>query len=242
MDWDWLHKPIGFPLADPSNQPASPRKGVVLILSMTHGSLMQDVCADLLDKLRDKADVKIATTPGVAKTLMDRHRDLAGILIADECMATRLKKNRKEVAQRVVQYARGGGTVVVGGLFSQFVSPSNLNQYFEETWSLPWKYGSYHRTTVHLNESAAARHGPGLPASYSQKAVHIQGVDRGSAWYLPGEGSTVESHVLARDPIADRTETPVAFEKVGEGWLGYTGDINSEDGTTKVVLGMLQLL
>lgn len=56
-------------------------------------------------------------------------------------------------------------------------------------------------------------------------------MDRVSAWYLPGAGSRVESHVFSNDPVADKSETPVAFGKVEKGWLGYTGNVNKEDET-----------
>ena len=43
-------------------------------------------------------------------------------------------------------------------------------------------------------------------------------------------------------PIEDKAEAPVVFSKVGEGFLGYTGDVNAEEETTVVVLAMLGLL
>ena len=33
----------------------------------------------------------------------------------------------------------------------------------------------------------------------------------------------------------------MAFTKVGEGWLGYIGDVNNEQGSRAVILSMLEL-
>jgi len=40
---------------------------------------------------------------------------------------------------------------------------------------------------------------------------------------------------------SNTSECPVAFAKVGDGWLGYIGDVNAEEESDNVVLGMLGL-
>lgn len=42
--------------------------------------------------------------------------------------------------------------------------------------------------------------------------------------------------------IPDKSETPVAFQIMGVGYVGYTGDVNAEEGTTAVVSAMFKLL
>ncbi|MBE3041917.1 hypothetical protein IMZ48_04910 [Candidatus Bathyarchaeota archaeon] len=227
MNWaNFGRKYVEFPLAGgqprPGAKPTPVNDSAIIVLSLAPDvkALVINTFLKFAEGLKD-TDVKIATN---ASELFDQIElpNLTGIIIADQRITE--KKNR-------VVSERGGGTVIVGGLFSKLVSRPAFNQYFEKTWSLPWKYGSYHRTTVHLNKSAAERGGPRIPASYSQKAVAAKGVDKNSAWYLPGVGST-----------GNKSETPVAFENVGEGWLGYTGDVNFEKGTADVILSMLQLL
>lgn len=60
---------------------------------------------------------------------------------------------------------------------------------------------------------------------YSQKAVYVKGVARSDVWYA-----------------GERDEVAVAFTKVGNGMLGYVGDVNGEAGSEAVVLAMLGLL
>lgn len=76
-------------------------------------------------------------------------------------------------------------------------------------------------------------------AAYSAKAVFLQHVAPENAWYVPPPGSTSESRVFRPRPVS--AETAVAFRKVGEGWLGYTGDVNIEEETTMAVLAMMGL-
>ena len=244
MNWGRFDDFVGFPLAsEPSGgatqQPCPTSDPLVFVFSTEEPALMSDVFANLLKKLNAKAVIKVAKTAAEAGALLDQHPNPSGIFVADQGMAN--TKN-KVISQRVVKYAREGGTVVVGGVFSGFIPPPKLDKYFEEMWSLSWRFGSYHRTTLKLTDNASERKSSSLPKSYSQKAVHLKGVSRESAWYLPAEDSTIESRVFGPSPIENKSETPVAFEKAGNGWLGYTGDVNSEEGTTEVVLSMLKLL
>ncbi|RYP40846.1 hypothetical protein DL768_010567 [Monosporascus sp. mg162] len=221
---------------------AEASKPVVLLLSIGDEGdrrLTNATWAGLIAELEAKSDVKRATTAEEAQVLMDQHPSPRGIFIPDAGIT---KRGNDAVTQRLVQFVRMGGTVIFGGVFSSLIRPPDLDRYFEKSWSLPWKYGSYHRTTVHLNTSSLGRPQSGLPLSYSQKAVNLKNVASASAWYFPGENSVIESRVFDADPIVDKAQAPVAFLKVGEGYLGYTGDVNAEEETTVVVLAMLGLL
>ena len=76
-----------------------------------------------------------------------------------------------------------------------------------------------------------------LPQDYSQKAVFLKNVPTAAAVYRPSGFSTTESHVFAAAPV-NTAQTPIVFAKVGEGWLGYVGDVNNEAGSQSVVLAM----
>lgn len=216
-------------------------KPVVLLLSIGDEDdrhLVNATWAGLVTELEAKSDVKRATTAEEARALLDQHPNPRGIFVPDAGIT---KRRNNAITQRLVQFVRIGGTVIFGGVFSSLIRPPDFDRYFEKSWSLPWKYGSYHRTTVHLNTSSFGRPESGLPLSYSQKAVNVKNIASVSAWYLPGEDSVVESRVFDADPIADKTQAPVVFLKVGKGYLGYTGDVNAEEETAVVVLAMLRL-
>lgn len=190
-----------------------------------------------MNKIAEQAVLTQARNTQQALDLLDGDNKPKAIFVTDAGVAT---SNNNSVTDKLMNFARDGGTVVLGGSFSSSIRPSDLRKYFRK-WNLPWKNGSYHRTTVHLNQSAGGVPGRGLPSSYSQKALFLSGVDRNAAWYLPNESSRTESHVFTPEPVPT-SETPAAFAKVGNGWLGYIGDVNGEEDTDAVVLGMLGLL
>ena len=58
--------------------------------------------------------------------------------------------------------------------------------------------------------------------------------------YRPCLDSVTQSRVFPPEPV-DPSETAVALTKIGEGWLGYVGDVNNEQGSQDVILAMLLL-
>jgi len=46
-----------------------------------------------------------------------------------------------------------------------------------------------------------------------------------------------QSNVFSASPV-DQAQTPVAFTKIGDGSLGYIGDVNAEEESDNVVLAM----
>ncbi|KAK0491998.1 hypothetical protein EDD18DRAFT_1358419 [Armillaria luteobubalina] len=60
--------------------------------------------------------------------------------------------------------------------------------------------------------------------------------------YAPSSSSHVESKVFGPNEIpVDVDEAPCAYGPVGRGWFGYVGDVNNEDGSTRVVMAMAHL-
>ena len=57
------------------------------------------------------------------------------------------KNQHAALHTKVVEYARAGGTVIFCGQFSNMITPPNFDAFFASYWSLPWKFGNYHRST-----------------------------------------------------------------------------------------------
>ncbi|KAH9940820.1 uncharacterized protein BXZ73DRAFT_98649 [Epithele typhae] len=144
------------------------------------------------------------------------------------------------LAQTLAHYTREGGTVILGWDLNNHI----LHEEFAALisfWGLPWRLGSYFRTTyVRQDTFTGAFKRDGLAPAYSAKAHKLQGVAPAHALYAPGPKSVVESKVFPPDfcPVP-RDECPVAWAPVGKGFFGFTGDINFENDTTKAVLAML---
>ena len=56
--------------------------------------------------------------------------------------------------------------------------------------------------------------------------------------YSPSPESRTQSHVFAAEPV-EQNQTPVAFAKIGDGCVGYIGDVNNETGSQAVILAMI---
>ncbi|PMD60059.1 uncharacterized protein K444DRAFT_528898, partial [Hyaloscypha bicolor E] len=161
-----------------------------------------------------------------------------GVLVTDPGI---VKSRNVAVSQKLANYVRNGGTLVLGGLFSAQIRPNDLGRYMREKWDLPWEAGSYYRTTIFLNRAVVNRPTSGLLSSYSHKAVFLKHVDPNMAWYVATDRSVIESLVPLPGPGIELLETSTAFARLGNGWIGYVGDVNGEEGTTAVVLEMLGL-
>ena len=149
-------------------------------------------------------------------------------------------RDRISLVHDALSYICTGGVLIFMGLFSSFARPPDIKSLFSRL-DLPWESGGYHRSTFKLNREMTHVDKSSMAMSYSQKALHLANVTFDDAVYLPTDDSVVESIVFGPRHVGDRTQTPAAFTKVGEGRIGYVGDVNNEDETTPLVLGMCGL-
>lgn len=196
-----------------------------------------------LTDLLKHAELKRARTAEAALTWLDNNTASPpdGILVTDPGVA---KPAAKRLLDRVVAYVRaGGGTVVFSYAFSSNIRMDDMKDFWDKAWDLPWEPASYHRTNLALNDSASTLQGhqvAALQKVYSQKALCLKNVQREHCWYLPMDDSRVQSMVFPPDRV-NQNETAVVFAPVGQGRVGYTGDVNMEDGTHMVVKSMFGL-
>jgi hypothetical protein len=160
-----------------------------------------------------------------------------GILNTDEAA--------RRVLQDLVSYARGGGTVVFSFAFSTDLDLRTLDDMWADSWQVPWRAGQYRRLTSVLRARPVGVAGQ-LKPRYSQQAVHLVNVAEEDRWYVPGldedgleEGASAAGvgDVAAGQP----DQTSIAMVQVGNGFLGYTGDVNMEVGTVLALMRMLRL-
>ena len=212
-------------------------KPIIVVLTLDKPEFFEDMYGPFIDLLKTKAEFQQANTPEDARAAFNIHPKPAAILSADESLTV---STRISLVHDAVSYVRSGGILVFMGLFSGFTQYPNFKTLFSR-FDLPWATKSYHRSTFKLNREMTHFNKSGLATSYSQKAVYLANVAYDDAVYLPDDDSVVESNVFGSRPVSDPTETPAAFAKVGEGNVGYLGDVNNEDATTPVLLGMCGL-
>lgn len=192
----------------------------------------------LLKTLRDKVNVLLAENATQASTYLNTP-GLAGVIVGDEGIADR---SNFRAMNQLVDYVKRGGSVVFGGLFPTFISGNDFTRLFS-SFGLHWERGSYFRTTFHVNtENDIVKRNPSLVASYSMKASHIRNIAPESAIYTANETSRTQSLVFPSIPVTDFDESPAVCVRLGTGSVGYLGDVNAEEESTKTILAMLGLL
>ncbi|KAF2967296.1 hypothetical protein GQX73_g6260 [Xylaria multiplex] len=208
------------------------------ILIFSNGPIDND-----LTKMREKANVYQAYFNGFGEgplVLLWRFPFPRAIWIVDPDI---VYLQYYELSRKVISYVkRDGGTVILGGLFASFIRLIDLHIYFE-LLDVPWRAGQCERTTVFLQGShvgleptARAR----LATSYSSEALFLKNVPPSDSLYASPKGAMSESATL--DPIPIKAQSSVVFGRCGHGWLGFTGDLNNEEGTAEAVLAMMGLL
>lgn len=200
-------------------------------------SVFDDLYQGVLAKVALVSTTQEAKSAAAAQSLLAT-QSFKAVLIVDAGIAW--PKN-KPLQKQLASYAQQGGTVIFCCIFSSFVRPLNMDSLWS-IFGLPWKYGDYHRTTFYLSQrmknvighDRAAR----LLKEYSMKANHLKNVPEGSRVYVPLEQSQTQSAVFPPSSV-NQSQTPAAFHKYGEGWLGFIGDVNNEQGTQALLMAML---
>ncbi|KAH8589799.1 U1biquitin-specific peptidase-like protein [Bisporella sp. PMI_857] len=229
LKWKWDRDRINQVLAE-LNVPSGATTTLptfshsVLLISLDKQPFFDDMYSQVMAKLRSKADVtEVTHIASAMKHLLAAHQFAAVIVTDPEVM----DNGFVAVQEKLVDYARAGGTVIFGFHCSSFVRPNDLARFFKETWSVNWQSGAYTRSMLSLNHRAnpvfMSRRGPNLPQQFSMKALHLIGTRAEDRIYISSPGST---------------ESPAVFAKYGDGNLGWIGDVNTEDGTTELILTM----
>lgn len=217
-----------------------------ILLFSSHGTRLTGPYRNIgsLKKITDNATVLEAAynKPNAPADLLRANPTARAIWITDPDIAL---PAHSALSQQIIAYVRNGGTAVLGDSFSSMIRPDDFDRWMRRAWGLPWLFGQYERTTVVFQSGTSGRSSEsqhwrdGLPAAYSSKCVFLKNVAAGDSWYAAPEGAVSESMVFGSVPV--RAQTSVAFAKVGNGWLGFAGDVNDEEGTGLATLAMMGL-
>lgn len=211
-------------------------KPQVLLLQLGEeyqGEIFNDLYIGLCNKLAEHYTVIKASS------LTTKHRTHSeAIVVTDGGLS---KKKYKNVQIGLSEYAKAGGTVILACLFSSFVSGPDFASMCRNM-ELSWGWGDYHRTNFALNPAIAPIFGNEafntLEQSYSMKAVHLTNVHAAAKVYVPTNDSRVQSSVFPADRV-DTAQTPAVWQKHGQGYIAYIGDVNNESGSQALIMAML---
>lgn len=212
----------------------------ILAISLDHVEMVESIHQHLWDAIRSRADLVFASNMNDAFNFLVRSPH--AVLLADSAVA-KCREENSFISTQLLEYVRNGGTVVMCCAFTSFISPDNFTKWISKKWGLEWTFSDYVRTIFFLNPAADNLcRSPGLAANYSMKAICLKGVEEKAKIYHPTKASFIQSSVFLPEQVSDTSQAAVAFQKVGNGWLGYIGDANSEDSTIPVVLAMCGLM
>lgn len=230
MKWRWdkdkinvvlteLHKPSGN-TPGPSSSPLP-----LLLISLDKRSFFDNMYAEVLAKIRSKVDViEVTHIASAMRHLLKPHEEYSAIIVTGPEI---MKNDFVAIQRKLVDYANAGGTVILGFHFSSFAQFDKLAVFFKETWGLNWEAGNYRGDMFSLNPRAnpdfLRRPHPNLPQQYRMKALHLR-------------NTRLEDRIYVSDPSS--TQSPAIFAKYGNGYLGWIGDVNTENGTTELLLTM----
>ncbi|KAI4178554.1 MAG: hypothetical protein LQ346_007409, partial [Caloplaca aetnensis] len=200
-------------------------------------SIFDDLCQGVVAQVASVVSTREAKSAVAAQSLLAT-QSFKAVLIVDAGIAW--PKN-KPLQKQLASYGQQGGTILFCCLFSGFVRPPDMDSLWS-VFGLLWKYGAYHRTTFYLSQrmknvlgqDRASR----LLREYSMKTNHLKNVPDESRVYVPLEQSQTQSAVFPPSSVDER-QTPAALHKYGEGWLGFIGDVNNEQGTQLLLMAML---
>ena len=205
----------------------------VLLLSLNMLPWFDRMYEDFMHKLCEKATVHRVMEPIPAIRVLTQN--FKAVLVTDEALTT---TKHALVWQAILEYVRAGGTAICMGMFSSYAR--NMGRFFEKA-GLRWDQGEEHRITVFLNKGRVPQDVQQiLPASYRLQAVFLTFVSPAQAWYRPTEKYIQETQVAEAGAVSSY-EYPVAMAKIGDGNLGYVGDVGAEAGSDSVILAMCGL-
>ncbi|KAH9903783.1 hypothetical protein F4778DRAFT_781165 [Xylariomycetidae sp. FL2044] len=196
------------------------------------------IFSDLIVMLSTKAKVHCVETPSDALDYL-ANEEPSAILVTDGTLLDGEAPHLRDLSEKLVSYAKNGGTVVLGGPFAAGAIRTRLDVWFERVWNLPWKTGECYRTDVSLNLERNGLQGVDLPKTYKPKTVFIRNIAKEDQVYYVTAETLIREGGLAPERANDsQIPVAVAMVKIGNGCLGYHGDTNVEREGFETIVAM----
>lgn len=207
------------------------RRRNILILLFEEEDTFCSMYKDFLQDLEDHAEVRRGNSIMRALEYLGSNTPDA-IIVADSYVAREINEFTVDLMVRMEEYVSAGGTAVFGCMFSSFMPMPDYGPFFNTHFGFPWETGSYERLTAKVNTPVHEKlpRESALVTVSSQKALCLKNVEAGHRLYEIVDGRP-----------SQRKETPIAWAKVGKGWLGVSGDVNNEQVSQRAILAMCNL-
>ncbi|KAH8432836.1 uncharacterized protein LDX57_010466 [Aspergillus melleus] len=167
--------------------------------------------------LADRSYLRSVKSVSGATKYLDRITPKA-IIVTDEGLT---ESKHEAVLDRIREYVKNGGMVIMGIFFPSFTPVDSFNKFFNQSFGLIWRAGDNFVSTDELNPICslpgdATKHS--FPASYTSKAVHIRDAQPHEIIMGPLSGAQTQSLVSSAGPGGE-SQAVVVGAKIGDGYL-----------------------
>lgn len=211
----------------------------ILLLGFGKYPRLKDHFQDFLSTIHSKPKVlNNDDLQSVAASL--RNGSISAVVIFEPSV---MEEKNNPLRAALIKFTKSGGTTVFAGLCSGLAHFPNINNFFLE-WDLPWKSGSYTRSTFAVNPHARLDLRAKIASSCCIKALHLTNVAAEDLLYVSTDNSqseTLDSLVGSSGPWKLVGEGPIVFAQYHGGRIGWIGDVNFENETTLIMCAMLGL-
>ncbi|PQE14199.1 triacylglycerol lipase protein [Rutstroemia sp. NJR-2017a BVV2] len=217
---------------------ASVDRPEILLLSLVCQPFFDESYSALIDKLHESAKLKRVKAADAAIRYLEGNNPRV-VLVTDEGLT---EPENKAVLEKLVSYVRNGGLAIVGLHFPNFTTMDAFDDFFG-AFDLPWKRGDYHRTDFEFHPSCVLPAGAtssSFPAPYSMKVLHVRNARPHEKIFIPVHDAQTQSLVFTPASV-DQAQAAVVGATVGNGYLAYIGDVNSQDGSDRVMASLCGL-
>jgi hypothetical protein len=216
------------------SRPKLPR--IVVVALDRQIAVIEKNCKHQLDALRSNLEVVIVSKGSEVLQSLAPGESTVGVYLVDGGI---LKWKNKTLYPALVEFAKAGGKIVCGGMFPTSLTPRAAATFFE-AFGISWTIGGTHVGYYELCPgSELARRNPDLlPERFKMKSRNIMD----AAAHVPAVYVALVPHDLLGSEDEEPLDASVLHVKVGEGSLGYIGDLRGELETTTVLLAMFDLL
>lgn len=135
---------------------------------------------------------------------------------------------------KLYEYVKNGGALVLGSRFSTWADFEEMDTFFN-AFGLTWKADNFYRSTVQARYGSVKNPESILHySSFQVSGVHVRGIEPAAMLYIALKQSSPDLKMKY-------DVTPLAWKRLGQGFVGYISNVLNDNKTDDVMLAMCGL-
>ncbi|RVX67667.1 hypothetical protein B0A52_07790 [Exophiala mesophila] len=218
-----------------------PIEPVALFISLDKQPSWDRRYLSLIQSLTERVDVEEVNKARHAIDYLDRHNP-AVVIVTDEGIL-RYETPHPYLSEKLVDYTRGGGKVIIGTRFSVASQLSEvIDRWFHVFWHVPWKCAEAEPGSTYLNMESQRKYlaTSHLPVSIHLQSMYLKHVPHSDRLYCRAIELDDGPSVFCHDNTTCQ-QTPLAITNVGRGLFAYVGDVDHRGDVESIILAICEL-